>query len=521
MNIGWLFLKQPVFAWRQLQAVLRTIHREKVLNPEEFLAKLSARLHSNPRLYRLAARILVPSVDASPETKTGVSFANRARSAFETGELAWAIELAAAGDTETTQLLNEYRNLNWEFDQDFPKSQELSKVSNVLCLFTNSLPHTSSGYSLRSHATMQAMRSAGLKVSAVTRLDYPAEVGRLAKSRIETVDGIKYYRLVSKTNRASASERIDDSVEQIIKIAKNVGAEAILTTTPFRNALVASRAAEKLGIPWLYEVRGEPEKTWLASKPSTVEHIARNSSFFKRSQTQETAAARSAAQVIALSQISKETFCARGVDGHSIEVVPNGVNDSVFAQRSDRAELRREFDLPVDAVLVGAVTSIVGYEGLENLIEALADLDERFHVVLVGSGSAEVELKELVEQRGFGERVTFAGRQSSETIWKWYDVLDCFVVPRKDTPVCRTVTPIKTVIAQARGIPIVASDLPALREVTGGLEIYVEPENPALLAAAIRQAIGRKNPESAKWANERAWSKLGERYRKILHGIAE
>ncbi len=64
-------------------------------------------------------------------------------------------------------------------------------------------------------------------------------------------------------------------------------------------------------------------------------------------------------------------------------------------------------------------------------------------------------------------------------------MLEVFVVPRHDTLVCRAITPIKALSAQVIGVPVVASDLLALREVTGGVEIYAPAGQADALAAAI------------------------------------
>ena len=68
---------------------------------------------------------------------------------------------------------------------------------------------------------------------------------------------------------------------------------------------------------------------------------------------------------------------------------------------------------------------------------------------------------------------------------------------------CRTVTPLKALQAQALGIPVIASDLPALREVTGGVESYVPGEDPKALAEAI--AGVEESDTGRNWAATRTW----------------
>ena len=83
-------------------------------------------------------------------------------------------------------------------------------------------------------------------------------------------------------------------------------------------------------------------------------------------------------------------------------------------------------------------------------------------------------------------------------------------------------TPIKPMNAMALGIPVVASDLPALREVTGGFACYCDPENPLALAESINRVLAAPDRFTApqEWIEERSWPsncvRLEELYRRLL-----
>ena len=80
------------------------------------------------------------------------------------------------------------------------------------------------------------------------------------------------------------------------------------------------------------------------------------------------------------------------------------------------------------------------------------------------------------------------------------------------------VTPIKTLMAQANGVPVVASDLPALREVTGNHADYFAAESPAELACILRSKIDsepssrRQQTDNARdWVRSRTWDSNAEK----------
>lgn len=66
--------------------------------------------------------------------------------------------------------------------------------------------------------------------------------------------------------------------------------------------------------------------------------------------------------------------------------------------------------------------------------------------------------------------------------------------------------------AMQLGVPVICSDLPALREVTGGRGTYVDPTDVEAMADALRQAPNLTAPPgAAEWAKSRfAWGRAAE-----------
>jgi glycosyltransferase involved in cell wall biosynthesis len=90
--------------------------------------------------------------------------------------------------------------------------------------------------------------------------------------------------------------------------------------------------------------------------------------------------------------------------------------------------------------------------------------------------------------------------------------IDVFCVPRHDLPVTRLVPPLKPVEAMALGRPVVASDLPPLREIVaaGGSPgrdrgLLVPADDAAALAGALASLIPDPELRRRLGANARAW----------------
>ena len=387
----------------------------------------------------------------------------------------------------------------------------------VLAFLTNSLPHTLSGYTVRSGKVLGALSNAGCDVLGATRLGYPLTVGKLPKSETEKVEGVDYVRLVPTFHRKSALGRMDDEVNLLVELAKKHRANLLYTTTDFKNALVVSRAAKQLRIPWIYEVRGEPEKTWLSRVAPEDRVEASNSELFTKSRALESKAMLASAAVVALSEVSKKQLVGRGIPASKIWVVPNCVDAELIRTEIDKSSARSQLNLP-NRVWVGAVTSVVEYEGLDTLIDAVCYLPDHINVLVVGDGVHLPNLIRQAEELGLQDRVRFVGRKPREEIVLWYSALDLFVLPRKNYEVCRTVTPIKAMEAMALGVPVVASDLPAVREVTGGCAKYVPADDPAFLAEVIVAALDddRLAEKGRSWAATRTWDHAAKAYGDLL-----
>lgn len=400
----------------------------------------------------------------------------------------------------------------WWFSQAIESSshQADSGATRVLYVAGNSRPHTNSGYSKRTHSLVKAVQTSGIPISVLTRLGYPSVIGVPFSKKSDHIDSLRYERNMGWIFPATPKREFELAKQGLIRVARRENATVLHTTTSFKNAVVVSAAAKELQIPWVYEVRGEIEKTWLTATPTGGVTRSMDSDHYRLSRQKELEAVKAANGVVALSNLSAEDLVEAGVCKQKICVAPNAAENRLFHETLTQQEARTLTGVNAE-YLVGTVTSVVGYEGLETMIRALALLPGHVSFLVVGDGTDRRRLEALATELNLGSRVNFVGRKPQDDIVPWYRSLDAFVVPRIDSPVCRAVTPIKPLAAMALGIPVIASDLPALREVTGDCAEYVEPENPSALAEGVRAVIEGKydSARARAWAEARTWDRVG------------
>ncbi|WP_320535880.1 glycosyltransferase family 4 protein [Pseudarthrobacter sp. IC2-21] len=398
----------------------------------------------------------------------------------------------------------------------------------VLHVLTNSLPHTASGYAQRSHSVLLAQQEAGWETLAVTRLGYPVQVGKLAARRRDVVDGVTYERLLPARLAATMDARLQQQAEALLSVALAFRPAVLHTTTHHVNAIVTRAVAEALNIPWVYEVRGQLADTWAATRGPE----ARNSERYRLFQEREKEAMLAADLVVTLGEAMKGNIVAAGVPEARVLVAPNAVGGSFLAEPGTPTAARAALGLDPEGQYIGTVSSLVAYEGIDDLISAfalLAPTHPRLKLLIVGDGVSSPALKEQARALGLGGRVIFTGRVPRSEAHLYHQALDLFVVPRKDLPVTRDVTPLKPVEAMACARPVVASRLPALAEIVedGVSGTLTDSENPADLAEKLEQllasselrrrlgAAGRKAVlETRTWAANA--SAMSAAYRRLM-----
>jgi L-malate glycosyltransferase len=161
-----------------------------------------------------------------------------------------------------------------------------------------------------------------------------------------------------------------------------------------------------------------------------------------------------------------------------------------FDQKSteiSKAAARQLFNLPGDGVVLGSVARLHPLKQLDAAIRILADRPH-WHLALAGQGADEARLRQLAAELGVSNRVHFVGEIAPERIGAFLACLDLFVFPsRAET------FGLAAVEAAHAGVPVVANDLPVLREVLSyqgePAAVFVDASDSATLAAAVSRVL--------------------------------
>jgi glycosyltransferase involved in cell wall biosynthesis len=222
--------------------------------------------------------------------------------------------------------------------------------------------------------------------------------------------------------------------------------------------------------------------------------------------------ARRARGIITITRSLKELFIEAGFASARVHAEPNAVDLEVFDLSLDKDEARRELGLPETPFLLvytGNFTTRGMEKGLEDSLKALAELPARFELLAVG-GSAE-DLKRygiLVQELKVESRAHLLGYQPQAMLARYQKAADVLLMPFPDTPYYRThMSPLKLFEYAASKRPIIASDLPTIREVLGeSAAIIVPPDNPEAIASVVRAL--KEDPSRGEAVAEVAYTQI-------------
>ena len=198
-----------------------------------------------------------------------------------------------------------------------------------------------------------------------------------------------------------------------------------------------------------------------------------------------------------------------------VAVVPDGTR--AVGQRAEGLGIGQRAGFTI-----GYAGHLYPWKGVDIVIEAIAALPDT-RGLIIGGHEGEPDLarvKALAERLRCSDRVTFTGMLPPADVAARLREADALVLPNPASALSSAFTsPLKLFEYMASGRPIVASDLPSLREVLadGRNAVFVEPGSPRALAAGIRtieedRALGERIARQAlEDVGDYTWDRRAER----------
>ena len=210
---------------------------------------------------------------------------------------------------------------------------------------------------------------------------------------------------------------------------------------------------------------------------------------------------RAAARVVTVSEFSRqEIIRTYGLAPDKVVVVPPG---SASSLRQCLSAAEGTLLVPGETPFFLFVGSLLPRRQVDLVIRALAQLPPDYHLVVVGESNPakQVSLKRIAQQYEVADRVQCLGHVSDPVLDDLYRRAVALVLPSTyegfGLPVLEAMT---------HGLPVVAWDIPVMREVAGDAAVLVQSGDVAGLTQALlqlgidrtrRQALGEAGKQRA------------------------
>jgi glycosyltransferase involved in cell wall biosynthesis len=218
------------------------------------------------------------------------------------------------------------------------------------------------------------------------------------------------------------------------------------------------------------------------------------------------------------------------IDPRSVGVWADGASITLFNPANyDGIAMRKKFGLDQKFVIFYHGALII-HRGVPESIKSIAILKSRYPDImlfLLGASHNFPEIKKLIQKCGVQDRVIMHGKVNYEDVPKYIALCDVGLVPLPDLPIWRHQCPLKLLEYLAMGKVVIATDIPANRQIIGKSKcgIYSSSADPREIAKAIMYAHDNKG-KLKEWGsygraiiNEKySWKKVAEDFENYLLG---
>ncbi len=147
-----------------------------------------------------------------------------------------------------------------------------------------------------------------------------------------------------------------------------------------------------------------------------------------------------------------------------ILTAPDGVDLETFDIKITRQEARGQLDIPSDKKIILYTGHLYTWKGVDTLAEASKNLPDDFLIYAVGGDAKEIA---AFTERNPNHKIMNIPAVPRTTVAIWLKAADFLILPNsaKEKISAKYTSPLKLFEFMASGTPIIASDLPSIREI--------------------------------------------------------
>lgn len=225
-------------------------------------------------------------------------------------------------------------------------------------------------------------------------------------------------------------------------------------------------------------------------------------------------------KTVVISEGIFDEYIKFGIAPQQLLVSHDAIDGSFLGAVESKDVARTRLGLPLEQKIVMYIGGFDGWKGVETFFAAAALLPE---IAFVAIGGSSEQTKHFSEKY---PNVNFLGQHPYADLKNNQQAADVLVVPNSNKIKLSShyTSPLKLFAHMASGIPLVLSNIPSIRRITGDSHVtLVEPDNPRALAAGIVSvfdSLGAKIASAQQMvtlARKYTWNERAKRILNTLH----
>ncbi|NMC59180.1 MAG: glycosyltransferase family 4 protein [Candidatus Methanofastidiosa archaeon] len=235
---------------------------------------------------------------------------------------------------------------------------------------------------------------------------------------------------------------------------------------------------------------------------------------------------KNADRVITINEKLRDYAIKMGADSSKTHVVRGGIDLERYNYQLDGTSIREKYGIKKDDFLLFFMGWLYSFSGLKEVAVELSKTREsmpNIKFLIVGSGDALEELREISLKYDLGDRLILAGSQPYEKIPEYIAASDICLLPAYCNETMSDIVPIKLYEYLAMGKPVIATSLPGVRKEFGdnGISYINKPEETIKRAIQLINdgLLKEKGMQGRKFVERNDWNKLTNDFEIFLKSI--